>query len=657
MHFFSFFLQAFIFGASAINLNDTNTESSSTSVSPYVSSLQIGSTVIKDPLAGDVSVWYRPETVRLSGEVSGLVPNTVGRVSVSQYTECIEEGTVVPDWWNPFVSPENPWTSNLEADGAGVARINVNLKVEEIGHDLIEIVNHPVIVYSADENILSCSNINSVGVLSTAVFSQGPQALSQEDEASTLTELSYVNYFATQDYFQVSGYIDGVVSSSETVEVQVYPFNDNTCEQSDAIYATNQTEILSVPESEEGQFVYLLESSVDNFNPITQYNSWIQVRVFDSDGIATSTACSRLMVYVDEWKIELRNPPIQVVFSDLTDTEEIRLFYSKTAYRNHTVELLSRDCTEPLRGSIIELVSDQASSPVGDLDLVFDVSTDLLLVDTSDENQVQVFFQDSDTNSIEFCVRVRLNIIEEDAEGFTLLTTVSSLDTVVIISVDLTLNFEVAQGYVFTRDGDPNVVTDNAIIDYNIEACLCETPTVVPGDTCSQSLPELTSVFEPGSILGLCINTDSDSVIIARILDLQFLQDGVEKGPRPVNNGVLSELTEIVITNGLQETGANIALTSRIVDAFFASGSAETLIVRGVVEIAFSSVRGRRLQEKNTSVASIPTSLTTQKRFELSIDIDGEVYLSVSCADTMHETGKVFLSLGLLSLNERVFNS
>lgn len=650
MKLVTFFLQTLFivlsqsFGVRGQNVNGTTSDQYLYSTaSPYSSSLQIGSVSFSQPLNGDLRLWYQPQSIRFVGVIDGFAPMMDSKVSVGGFSVCPNTNEDILEWWNSVELTNNPWQLNVVSDSSGRALVDVSVDADAVGYDLIEIVNHPILVSDANQTVLSCTSINSVGVLSTVLFSDQQHTL-VNIHSNTKSGISYLNYFATSEYFQLSGFLNGGGEFTAVVEIQILSNSElsesERCQSDAFVYRTNNTDIIPTPANKE--YVYWLETNVDELSPLQLYDGLIKIRTFNSSGAVTSSDCNQLMIFVDEWDVRLREPKIEVVFSDVTSSEEIRLFYLKTPYRNHTVELFARDCTQRLANNVIRM-SSALVSPVGELDLLFDVSTDLLLANgDSDESGVQVFFQSTESSSIEFCVRVSLNVVSTGEDGESeIVTPVSFLDTVVLISLDLTLNFEIAEGFVFPR-GDPSVVTQNAIIDYNIEACLCETPTVVRGDTCGGTLPELSDALEPGDILGLCINTDSESVVVARIVELQFLQDGQEKGPRPVNNGIFSELTSLATTNGLTTKGRNIALTSRLVDAFFTANPDSSLLIRGVVEIEFSGTdanrgsRKRFLQDASTTPASV--ALTAQKVFELSVDVDGEVYLSVSSASVLKST-------------------
>ena len=547
-------------------------------------------------ITGTVEIYYRQNQLKITGSISGLEENIQSKLSVFSLYSCSEESN--EEWWNQLRIEDNPWLNNYQTNTQGNTNLDIYINSDQIGYDVIEILNHPLFLYDSDKDIVSCSYINSLGVLSNVLFSDG-----------------YLNYYANQNYFQITGFLENKLNSNLTL------FDSENCDNLDnKLYS----KLINFQNTSSVTNIYIKEYSEKLiFNPLSFYNSLVLV-TNDKDSLEQ---CDMLNIFIEEWSIQLRNNQIEVVFSDETEKEEIKLFYEKTPYRNHTVEIFHRNCEDLLENEVISIYS-QNSNMLGELDI------NLYLETANINNNEEIYFvNENSLPTIEFCVRVNL-ILDSDPS-----TVVSFLETLVIINLDLSLNFNLAEGFIYERN-DPAIITQNAIIDYSIVACLCETPIVSIGDTCD-SIPEISGPFSSGTILGICLNTDSSDVIINRIVELILIQDGQAKGGQPIENGVFNELTNLVTSNGLSESGRNIAINTRLVDDFFDDEEPGDVLAQGIVEIEFANRRQlqkieiKRRHLQNTSI---------QKNFEIIIDLDGGVDIYIS------DSNSIDVDINLLAL-------
>lgn len=547
-------------------------------------------------ITGTVEIYYRQNQLKITGSISGLEPNIQSKLSVFSLYSCSEESN--QDWWNTLRIQDNPWLNNYQTDNQGNTNLEIYMNSDQIGYDVIEILNHPLFLYDSYKDIVSCSYINSLGVLSNVLFSDG-----------------YLNYYANQNYFQITGFLENKLNSNLTL------FDSESCNNLNyKLYST----LIDFQNTSSVSNIYIKEYSEEiTFNPLSFYNSLVLV-TNDKDSLEQ---CDMFNIFIEEWSIQLRNNQIEVVFSDETEEEEIKLFYEKTPYRNHTVEIFHRNCEDLLENEVISIYS-QNSNILGELDINLNLET------ANINNNEEIYFENENSlPTIEFCVRVNL-ILDSDPS-----TVVSFLETVVIINLDLSLNFNLAEGFIYERN-DPAIITQNAIIDYSIDACLCETPIVSVGDTCD-SIPEISGPFSSGTILGICLNTDSSDVIINRIVELILTQDGQEKGGQPIENGVFNELTNLVTSNGLSGSGRNIAINTRLVDDFFEDQEPEDILARGVVEIEFAN--RRQLQKIEIKRRGLQNT-SIQKNFEIIIDLDGGIDIYISDSNSI-DVDIHFLSL------------
>lgn len=573
-------------------------------------------------LAGRVDILHKVNEVYFTGTVEKMPAASTGTIVPLSLYSCPTTGeTVLPDssWWNPTLGESTPWIPNIQSDSSGVASVEFSMSGQRVGYDMIEILNHPVALINNESKIVSCSPLNSFGILASTQLKNGGHA----------------NYYANPRSLLITGFDVELSNQGENAVVQVRLFQDSSSGSTDLDIDTEDGTCPGDSSLVLDNTTRARNSSIVNFafsalsqttplipNPVELYNGLISVRpnVPSSTPENNDNQCYSLSVDVDEWVVELRPPQIEVTFSDLTLNEEVKLYYYQTPYRNSTVTLLSRDCSVQLNTQNDISLYSASVSPLGELDVVWNINTDTIATNPS-----VYFTSEGESPSIEFCVRVSLIVPSSPASPLV----VTQFDTVVQITLDLTLNFNLVEGVVFRAD-DPAVVTQNAFIDYGVEACLCNTPTVLLGELCDTVALD-SRLVTPNQPVGICIQTDSNQVIIETLEELAFYQNNVNvntPASQPVNNGVFNPVTSIVTTNGLSPTGRLIAVSTRLLGV----DPTQEVVAQGVATIAFADNRpSRRLQlnvrtTPNTSPNIIIES--AQKEFELRINVDGELIVS-----------------------------
>lgn len=311
------------------------------------------------------------------------------------------------------------------------------------------------------------------------------------------------------------------------------------------------------------------------------------------------------------WSIDIREPKISTQFSDNSLDNEITIFYKKiTKNRNHRIYLMKNDCIENLTSNVL-LISNIYDDNNGNLDLNINVDTEN--INTNEE----IYFNNEQNPRIEFCVRAELYIKPN--------ITVTYLETVVIIYLDLTLGFNNVETVIVEKEAD-SVVTDIANIDYSIDACTCNTDLVIPNDLC-ENLDKIDTIFQDDPYLGICLNTNSDQVEIFEIKNLDIEQDGFRFGPKLINNGEINELVDIIQSRGLSTMGRNIVLDIRLVDDFFRDELPKNLSVFGNVEVKFRD-SNRRFLLNIDRILQVDENNLEDEEFNLEVSLEKKIEVS-----------------------------
>lgn len=314
-------------------------------------------------------------------------------------------------------------------------------------------------------------------------------------------------------------------------------------------------------------------------------------------------------------------------FGDKTNDKEIQVQYNISVQEYEAV-LYEVDCTTPVNSSVIGLSDslELVTSSLGILSVDLDVNQARIKsngngVWSDDGREVPL------TGNIQFCVRV--DLIESESN-----LSVNFDETIFNITIDMTKGFEVID-IATDRDVATNR-TEDADINVFVEAYQCDPDNLSPVST----------TMRQGSILSVCIKTNSSNYYVGTITSFNMTQENSSPVvTEPIDDGTVNDLTSLDCSKA---PGVCIIRT-QMISSYFRTANPGDLNGIGTAVLGFGSPpSSRRLLQEQVDTTS---SFGVQVPLESSIEVDVVVDESVeSAAAVVADSSALLVVLALLSI-------
>jgi hypothetical protein len=369
-----------------------------------------------------------------------------------------------------------------------------------------------------------------------------------------------------------------------------------------------------------------------------------------SPGFEGNTATRESAICTEAWTIESSTPAVTATF-EAESTSEIIFNFTKTFGRAHKFGLYAIIDNEDGETAFCDMnspvVLSKYNEPFTTLGstaengvITFSVGVD---IDVTDINNNDAF--SADDSLLSFCARVDLYYDMDGNSEYTVDDVgVSFLEVPVKVFLDLTEGFEIVSINLLREDAA--VVTEEASVEYALEACQCEISTASSSPLCRDIAVQPT--INQNQVLNLCVNTLSTDVEIERIQSLRIKQVstgdvsgnefiyaiGGGTSDNPNNDGSVSSLTIYDSTPAQLQT-----VQTRLVSAFFPNQDVlPDLEITGQALLKFSTGRRhladlkikRNLQEQEATFQLTVEVAQAPENDEAQSDMDVS-----SCSNTM----------------------